>query len=143
MTLTADLLGCCCSVPSSGPRTERACTCPFPKEWFRAGCGRSMGLWCKIFVRLCGVVAGFVSCNRVGGLCLLWMWIMYVVSLFPSRRPAVSMSSCWLPARLRVGILNFACACAGGDFCDVLGAEAGFSLGRCCATSLCSILCWY
>jgi len=28
---------------------------------------------------------------------------------------------------LRVGILNFACACARGDFCDVFGAEAGFS----------------
>jgi len=110
-----------------------------------------VGAWAlafKNFVGLCGccsicVVAGVVRSNRVGGLCLPWMWMMCDVSMFPSFRPAASVSSCRLPARLRVGILNFACPCARGEFCDVFGAEAGFSRGRCCAASLCSILCWY
>jgi len=69
---------CCYSVPCSGPKTERACTCPFPKEWCRAGCGRSMGSCCGLVVGPFGccsicVVAWVVGCNRVGGLCLPWM----------------------------------------------------------------------
>jgi len=139
---------CFCSILCSSQRTNRACTCPSPKEWYRAGCGRSMGSCCRIFVGLCGccsirVVAGVVRSNRVGGLCLLWMWMMCDVSMFLSFRPAASVSSCRLPARLRVRILNFACPCARGEFCDIFGAEAGFSPGSCCAASLCSILCWY
>jgi len=77
--------------------------------------------------------------DRAGGLCLPWMWMMCNVSMFPSVRPAASVSSCLLLSRLRVGILNFACPCARVDFCDVFGAEAGVSPGRCCAASLCSI----
>jgi len=67
---------------------------------------------------------------------------MRVVSSLPTLRPASSMSSYQLSACLRVRILNFAGVCARGDFCDVFGAEAGCSQVRCCATSLCSILCW-
>jgi len=139
---------CFCSVPCSSLRTERACTCPSPKEWYRTGSGRSLGFSRRIFVGTCWyysicVVAGVVRCNRVGGLCLLWMWMICDVSMFPSFRPVASVSSCRLFARLRVRILNFACPCARGDFCDVFGAEAGISPGRCCVASVCSILCWY
>jgi len=138
---------CFCSVPCSGPRTERACTCPSPKEWYRAGRGRSLGV-CRGIVEPCGrcricVVAGVVVSDCAGGLCLPWMWMMCAVSMFPSVRPAASVSSCRLLARLRVGILNFACPCARGDFCDAFGAVAGVSPDRCCAASLCSIVCWY
>jgi len=45
--------------------------------------------------------------------------------------------------RLRVRILRFVRPCARGGYCDASGAEAGFLPGRCCAASLCSILCWY
>jgi len=122
--------GCCCSIPSSGPKTERACTCPSPKEWCRAGLVGSMGSCRGLVVRpfwccsLC-LVAWVVSCPDVGGLCLPKMWIMRVVSSLPPLRPALSMSSYRLSACLRVGILNFAGVCARGDFCDVFGAEAG------------------
>ena len=139
---------CLCSVPCSSLRTERACTCPSPKEWYRAGRGRGLGFCRRIFVEPCGccsicVVAGVVRSDRAGGLCLPWTWMMCDVSMFPSVRPAALVSSCRLLARLRVGILNFACPCARGDFFDVFGAEAGISPGRCCAASLCSNLCWY
>ena len=78
---------CCCSVPCSGPKTERACTCPFPKEWYRAGCGRDMSSSCGLVVKAFGccsicLVAWVVSCPCVGGLCLPWR----VVSLLPSLR---------------------------------------------------------
>jgi len=98
---------CFCSVPCSSLKTERACTCPSPKEWYRAGSGRSLGFCRRIFVGPCGccsicVIAGVVRCNRVGGLCLPWMWMMCDVSMFPSVRPVASVSSCRLLARLRV-----------------------------------------
>jgi len=128
-------------------RTERACTCPSPKGWCRACCGRSM-CSCHRIVGLCGcctlcVVARVVGGTRLCRLCLPRMGMMWDVSMFPSFRPAASIASCRLCACLRVGILNLACPCTRGEFCDVFGAEAGFSPGRCCATSLCSILCWY
>jgi len=46
--------GCCVrSVPCSSLRTERACTCPSPKGWCRAGCGRIM-CTCRRIVGLRG-----------------------------------------------------------------------------------------
>jgi len=64
-------------------------------------------------------------------------------SMFPSVRLAAFVSPGRLMLRVRVGILKFAGPCARVDFCDASGAEASFSPGRCCAASLCSILCWY
>jgi len=135
------------TVLCSSLRTERACTCPSPKEWYRAGCGRSLGSCCRI-VGLCGcctlrVVAGVVRGNRVGGLCLAWMWMICGVSMFLSVRLAAVVSPGRLLMRLRVGILMFARPCARGGFCDASGAEACFLPGCCCAASLCSISCWY
>jgi len=67
---------------------------------------------------------------------------MMCVSMFPSVRLAVCVSSCWMRC-WRVDIRMFARPCACGMVCDAFGAEAGFSLCRCCAALLCSILCWY
>ena len=102
---------CVCSVPCSSPRTERACTCPSPKEWYCAGCGRSLGS-CRRIVGLCGcctlrVVVGVVRGNRVGGLCLPWMWMICGVSMFPSVRLEAVVS----PGRL----LTFGHFCAGNS----------------------------
>jgi len=138
---------CVCSVPCSSPRTEQSCTCPSPKEWYRASCGRSLGS-CRRIVGLCGcctlrVVSGVVRGNRVCGLCLSWMWMICGVSMFPSVRLTAVVSPGRLLVRLRVRILMFARPCARGGFCDASGAEAGFLPGRCCAASLCSISCWY
>jgi len=69
--------------------------------------------------------------------------MMCIVSMFPSVRLAAFVSPGRLRARWRVGILKFARPCARGAIGDASGAEAGFSPGRCCAVSLCSILCWY
>ena len=135
---------CPCPVPSSSPRTERACSCPSPKGWYRASRARRLGLSRAFFVGPCGcysvdLVAWGVGSNRGGGLCLPWTRLMCGVSMFPSA--VVS------PGRLlmhwRVGIVRFARPCARGGFCDASGAEAGFLPGCCCAASLCNISCWY
>jgi len=135
-----------CSVPCSGPRTERACLYPSPKGWCRASQGETSELCPHIPAGPHGscCVCGFawvVRSNRGGGLCVPWMWMMCVF-MFPSVRLAVCVSSCWLRC-LRVGIRKFAHPCARGMVCDACGAEAGFSLCHCCAALLCSILCLY
>jgi len=136
-----------CSVPCSGPRTERACLYPFPRGGCRASQGESSELCPSIPTgpyRCCYVCcfAGVVRSNRRGGLGAPWTWMM-CVSMFPSVRLAALVSSGRLRVRLRVGILRFARPCARGVICDASGAEAGFSPGRCFAALLCSILCWY
>jgi len=50
---------------------------------------------------------------------------------------------CLLRGCLKVGIGIIALACAFGVFCVALGADAGFSPGRCCAALVCCILCVY
>jgi len=82
-----------------------------------------------------------VRSNHGGGLCAPQMWMM-CVSMFPSVRLAACVSSCQLRC-LRVGIGMYAHPCARGIICDAFGAEASFSLCRCCAVLLCSILCLY
>jgi len=135
-----------CSVPCSGPRTERACPYPSPRGGVRASQGESSELCPSIpagpygYCCVC-CFAWVVRSNRGGGLCAPWMWMM-CVSMFPSVRLAAFLSSCWLCC-LRVGIRKFACPCARGMVCDAFGAEAGFSPCRCCAALLCSILCLY
>jgi len=97
---------CACSVPCSSPRTERACACPSPEGWYRAGCGRSMCSCCRI-VRLCEyctlcIVARVIGGSCLGGLCLPRMWMMCGVFVFASFRSAVPIASCRLSACLRV-----------------------------------------
>jgi len=67
---------------------------------------------------------------------------MMCVSMFPSVRLPVCVSSCWLRS-LRVEIRMFARVCVSAMVCDAFSAEAGFSPCHCCAALLCSILCWY
>jgi len=137
-----------CPVPCSSPGTERACSCPSPKGWYRASRTRRLGLSRAFFVGPCGYcsvdsVTWGVGFNRGGGLCLPWMWMMCGVSMFPSVRLAAVVSPGWLLMCLRVGMVRFSRPCARGGFCDASGAKAGFLPGRCCAASLCSISCWY
>jgi len=139
---------CPCSVPWSSLRTERACTCPSPKGWYRACRVRGSGCYHKFFVEAycCfsgALVVWVIGSDRVGGLCLPWMQMMCDVSMFPSVRPPAFVSPGRMLLRMRVRILMFARPCARGGFCDASGAEAGFLPGRCCAASLCSISCWY
>ena len=134
-----------CSVPFSGPRTERACTCPSPKGWCLGNQGVSSEICPNIPVWSCGCWSvccfAWVIRSSLGvGLCAPRLW-MTCVSMFLSVRFVAFVSSCRLRC-LRVGILKFACPCARGDCCDASGAEAGFSPGRGCAASFCSILCW-
>jgi len=132
-----------CSVPYSGLGTERACPYPSPRRWCRASRGDSSEL-CPSIPYGCWCVCCFaevVRSNRRGEQCASWMWMM-CVSMFPSVRPAVCVSSCWLRC-LRVEIRMFARPCVRGMVCDAFSAEAGFSPCRFCAALLCSILCWY
>jgi len=131
-----------CSVPSSGPRTERACQYPSPRGWCRASRGESSEFCPSIPAGPYGCCCvycftGVVRSNRRSGLCAPWMRMM-CVSMFPSVRLAVFVSSCWMRC-LRVEIRMFARPCARGMVCDAFGAEAGFSPCRCCAALLCSI----
>ena len=128
-----------CSVPCSGPRTERACPYPSPRGWCRASRGESSEFCPRIPAGPYGCYcvccfAGVIRSNRRGGLCAPWMWMM-CVSMFPSVRLATCVSSCWLRF-LRVEIRMFARPCARGMVCDAFGAEAGCSLcvaaPRCC-----------
>ena len=135
-----------CSVPCSGQRTDRACLYPSPRGGCRASQGESSELCPSIPARPYGCCcvccfAGVVRSNRRGGLCAPWRWVC--VSMFPSIRLAAFVSPGRLRVRLRVGILRFARPCASGVICYASCAEAGFSPGRCCASLLCSILCWY
>jgi len=111
--------------------------------WCRASQGESLELCPSIPAGPYGCYcvccfAWVVRSNRGGVLCAPWMWMM-CVSMFPSVRLATCVSSCWL-RYLRVGISKFACPCPCGMVCDAL---AGFSICRCCAVLLCSILCLY
>jgi len=63
-------------------------------------------------------VAWVVRSNRGGGLCLPWIWMMCIMSLFPSVWLAAFVSLGRLLVRLRVGILKFAHPCARGDLCS-------------------------
>ena len=131
-----------CSVPCSGPRTERACPYPSPRGWCRTSRGESSEFRPSIPAgpydcRCVCCFAGVIRSNRRGGLCAPWMWMM-CVSMFPFVRLAACVSLCWLRC-LRVQ----ARPCARGMVCDAFGAEAGFSPCRCCAALLCRILCWY
>jgi len=96
---------CPCPVPCFSPGTERACSCPSPKGWYRASRAQSLGLSRLFLVGSCSccsvdLVAWGVGFNRGGGLCLPWMWMMCGVSMFPSLRLA-AVTVC-----LRVG-----CSC--------------------------------
>jgi len=127
---------------------ERACSCPSPKGWYRASRARRLCLRRAFFVGPCGcysvgLVAWGVGSHRGGELCLLWMRLMCGVSMFPAVRLAAVVSPGRLLMRWRVGILGFARPCVRGGFCDASGAEADCLPGRCCAASLCGILCWY
>ena len=147
-SLVACRVSCPCSVPCSGPRTERACPYPSPRGWCRASQGGSLEFCRRIPAGLCDcccvccAVWG-VRSNRGYGLCAPRMWMMCVVSMFPSVRLAVLVFPCRLRWCLRVGIRMFARPCVRGVICDAFGAEAGFSPGRCCAALLCGILCLY
>jgi len=69
---------CPCSVPCSSLRTERACTCPSWKGWYRACRVRGSGCCHKLFVEPCcccsgSLIAWVTRSDHVGGLCLPWM----------------------------------------------------------------------
>ena len=122
-----------CSVPCSGPRTERACPCPSLKGWCHTSQGVSSEVCPSIPAWPCGrcnvcCFAWVIRSSLGDGLCAPQMWMM-CVSMFPSVRLATFVSSCRLRC-LRVGILQFACPCTRGDCCDASGAER-------------VILCWY
>jgi len=112
---------CCVSCPGSVPCSSagagRACSVPSPKAWYRASRVRC----CTIFVGSYGCfsvdfMTWVVRSNRGGGLCLSWMWMICVLSLFPSVWLAVFVSPGRLFVYLRVGILKFAHLCASVDF---------------------------
>jgi len=135
-----------CSVPCSGPRTERACPYPSPKGWCRGSQGKSSEFCPSIPAGPYGCCcvcyfAWVVRSNLGGGLCAPQMWMM-CVSMFPSVRLAALVFSCRLRC-LRVGIGMYARPCARGVICDAFGAKAGFSPVRCCAALLYCILCLY
>jgi len=58
-----------------------------------------------------------------------------------SLRRVAFVSLCRLCGCLNFGISIFILVCAFGMFCVALGADAGFSLGHCCAALVCCILC--
>ena len=141
---------CFCTVSSSGPKTEKACTSPFPREWYRAGscwymCASGWPVvspsWCSGRCAVAWVATSWVA-SLGGGLCLSLMQIGRV-SLSPAREPVAAPFSWRRSACLRLGILNCAAVCAFAGFCDAFGVEAdGCSPARCCTASLCSISCW-
>ena len=110
---------CCGSCPGSVPCSSagagRACSCPFLKGWYRAGrvrCG-------TIFVGSYGCCSvDFMVWVRGVGLCLPWMCMVCVMSLFPSVWLVAFVSPGRLLVCLGVGILKFAHPCARGDFCS-------------------------
>jgi len=125
-----------------------ACSCPSPKGRYRATRVMRLYLYRPFFVRsstCCSVGVGVwgVESHRGGGLGPPWIKLMCDVSMFPAIRSAAVVSPGRLFMRWKVGILEFVCSCARSGFCDASGAEAGCLPGRCCATSLCSISCWY
>jgi len=92
---------CPCPVARSCPGTERACSCPSPKGWYRASRARRLSLNRAFFVGSCGfsivdLVAWGVVSHRGGGLCLPWMRLMCGVSMFP----AVRLVAVVFPGRL-------------------------------------------
>jgi len=117
---------CLCSVPCSGPRTERACSYPSPKGWYRARRVGSLDFCRRISAGPCGCcciccVAWVVRSTCGNRLCAPQMWMICIVSMFPSVRLAAFVFPGRLRVRLRVGILRFARPCARGVICDASG----------------------
>ena len=86
-----------CSVPCSGPRTERACPCPSPKGWCRENQGVSSKDCPSISAWPCGCCSVYcfawaIRSSLGGGLCAPRLWMM-CVSMFPSVRLPAFVSS--------------------------------------------------
>jgi len=129
---------CSCPIPCSTLGAERACSCPSPKRWYRAGRARHLRLSRAFFVGSCtycsvGVVVWDVESHRGCGLCLPWMKLVCGVSMFPAVRLAEVVSPGRLLMRWRVEILGFSRHCARGGFCYASGAEPSCLPVRCCA----------
>jgi len=89
----------------------------FPEGMVSCKPGQVLGFLPWNFCRamwLCGdgFVVWVVRSNRGGGLCLPWMWMMCVESMFPSVRLTAFVSRGRLLLRVRVRILGFARPCA-------------------------------